>query len=88
MVPNLAYLLASTLDRLGRLEDWYPSILLIYLFWAVALGLQRLGKRWWRPAAGLLLVAGAARWLLYSPLWPGAAFKARTSFLLKGISWI
>ncbi len=77
MVPNLAYLLASTVPRLGRLEDWYPSILLIYLFWAVALGLQRLGKRWRRPAAGLLLLASAAGWLLYSPLWPGAAFKAR-----------
>ncbi|MCD6286364.1 MAG: DUF2079 domain-containing protein, partial [Anaerolineae bacterium] len=76
-VPNLAYLLASTADSMGRLEDWYPSILLIYLFWAVAVGLQRLNREWWRPASGLLLFASAAAWLLYSPLWPGAAFNAR-----------
>jgi hypothetical protein len=62
---------------MGRLEDWYPSILLIYLFWAVAIGLQRLSRDWWRPASGMLLLASAAGWLLYSPLWPGAAFKAR-----------
>jgi len=77
MVPTLAYLLASTADSMGRLEDWYPSILLICLFWAVAVGVQRLSRDWRRPAAGLLLVASAAGWLLYSPLWPGAAFKAR-----------
>jgi len=77
MLPNLAYLLASTADSMGRLEDWYPSILLIYLFWAVAVGLQRLNREWWRPASGLLLFASAAAWLLYSPLWPGAAFNAR-----------
>ena len=77
MVPNLAYLLASTADSMGRLEDWYPSILLIYLFWAVAVGLQRLSRDWRRRASGLLLLASAAGWLLYSPLWPGAAFKAR-----------
>ena len=75
MLPYLGFLLASTADRMGHLEDWYPSIPLIVLFWAVAVGARRLPKRWQRPAGGLLVAAGAAAWLLWSPMWPGAAFR-------------
>jgi uncharacterized membrane protein len=77
MLPYLAYLLTSTSSTQGQLGAWYPSVPLVFLGWATALGLRRLPTRARRPAAVLLLVAALGGWLLYSPLWPGAAFEAR-----------
>ncbi len=75
MLPYLGFLLTSSADRMGRLEDWYPSIPLIVLFWAVAVGAQRLPRPKWRAVQVALVVAGGAAWLLWSPMWPGAAFQ-------------
>lgn len=71
MLPHLGFLLASTADAMGRLQAWYPSVLLVLLFWAVAVGVSRLKGRGQRVALVGLLVAAAAGWLLQSPLWPG-----------------
>jgi uncharacterized membrane protein len=75
MLPYLGFLLTSSLDRMGRLEDWYPSIPLILLFWAASAGVLRLPLSWRRAIQGAVLVAGAAAWLLWSPMWPGAGFR-------------
>jgi len=75
MLPYLGFLLTSSADRMGRLEDWYPSIPLIVLFWAVAVGAQRLPRHRWRAVQVALVTAGGAAWLLWSPMWPGAAFQ-------------
>jgi uncharacterized membrane protein len=83
MLPNLGYLLASTGDAMGRLEDWYPGILLVYLYWAVALGARRLPESWVRIASGALILAGTAAWLSSSPLWPGAAFQPRNYTIVR-----
>lgn len=74
LVPFLGYMLLSSSDALGQLRDWYPSVLLVFLFWAVALGVQRLPRTWQKWAAGLLLVAGLGSWTLTSQLWPGPNF--------------
>ena len=75
-IPYLAYLLMSTSDTMGRLGNWYPSVILVFLFWAVAIGLTRMPKRWQKPALSLLLAASFSGWLMYSQMWPGAAFSA------------
>jgi hypothetical protein len=74
MLPNLGLLLASTVPRMGRLGGWYPTVILVILFWAVGLGLNRLPQKWQRPSLVLLLVAGFAGWLSRSEMWPGKYF--------------
>jgi uncharacterized membrane protein len=76
LLPYLAFLLASTSDEMGQLRLWYPSVLLVFLYWAVALGTYRLPQKQQKIALGGLLVAGLTSWLLYSQLWPGANFEA------------
>ena len=76
LLPNLAFLLISTSEAQGRLEGWYPAVLLIILYWAVGVGVARLPRRWQKWAAAALLLAGALAWLLNSQLWPGARFDA------------
>lgn len=75
MLPHFAYLLAATDDTVGRLQAWYPSVLLVLLFWAVAVGVSRLKGRWQRAALAALLVTSALGWLLQSPLWPGSRWN-------------
>lgn len=77
LVPYLGYLLSSTSDTLAQLGAWYPSVLLVFLYWAVARGAWRLPKQWQRIGLGFLLISGFSGWLLYSQLWPGANFQAR-----------
>ncbi|MGB0383587.1 MAG: DUF2079 domain-containing protein [Ardenticatenaceae bacterium] len=77
LLPYLAFLLSSTSDNMGQLRLWYPSVLLVFLYWAVAIGLSRLPSKWHKIALSLLLVAGFSSWLLYSPLWPGSNFEAQ-----------
>ena len=74
MLPNLALLLASTVQRMGRLGGWYPTVILVILYWAVGLGLSRLPAKWQRPSLVLLLVVGFAGWLSRSEMWPGRNF--------------
>ena len=74
MLPNLGLLLASTVPRMGRLGGWYPTVILVILFWAVGIGLSRLPSRWQRSSLVLLLVAGFAGWLTRSEMWPGRYF--------------
>jgi hypothetical protein len=74
MAPHLAFLLASTSDSMGRLEAWYPSVLIVLMFWAVAIGANRLRGRWRQGALILLLVLSATAWISRSELWPGSRF--------------
>jgi uncharacterized membrane protein len=74
MLPNLVILLASTSDTMGRLGAWYPSILIVILYWAVGLGTRRLPVRWQRPALGILLLISVIAWIGRSELWPGSKF--------------
>lgn len=77
MLPHFAYLLVSTADAMGRLQAWYPSVLLVLLFWAVALGAARIRQAQRRHAAlVVLLLASGTAWLLNSQLWPGRHFDA------------
>jgi len=76
-VPTLALLLASTSNTIGRLGAWYPTVLIVLLYWAVGLGLQRVPRGWQKPAALLLLALSAAAWFSGSELWPGPRFDAR-----------
>lgn len=76
LLPYLAFLLASTSDEMGQLRLWYPSVLLVFLYWAVAVGTSRVPQKQQKIALGGLLVAGLTSWLLYSQLWPGANFEA------------
>lgn len=76
LLPHLGLLLLSTSDVLGELRGWYPTVLVPVLFWAVATGASRVPARWRRVAMAGLLLASAAGWLLYSPLWPGARFDS------------
>lgn len=75
MLPHLGVLLMSTSRSMGRLEAWYPAVLLVFLFWAVAVALSRLSRRWRMVAVSGLLLASLAGWLLYSQLWPGRHFE-------------
>ena len=77
LLPYLAFLLSSTSDNMGQLRLWYPSVLLVFLYWAVAIGTSRLPSKWHKTALTLLLVAAVSSWFLYSPLWPGANFDAQ-----------
>ena len=74
LVPYLGLLLASTSNTMGRLGAWYPSLLVVILYWAAGLGIKRLSPEWQRRALALLLVAGAAGWFANSRLWPGQQF--------------
>ncbi len=74
LVPHLGFLLTSTSDPMGRLQAWYPSVLIILLFWAVAVGASRLSRRWQGIAMGVLLAASLVAWIGYSQLWPGRRF--------------
>ena len=76
LLPHFGFLLASTGDPMGQLRDWYPSVLLILLYWAVAVGASRLARRWQRIALGVLLLASFAAWITSSQLWPGPRFDA------------
>lgn len=76
IVPNLAILLASTSNAMARLGNWYPSVLIVILYWATGLGISRLPRKWQRPALGLLLAASAVAWVSRSELWPGQQFDA------------
>ena len=76
MVPNLGLLMASTTDRMGLLAAWYPTVLLVILYWAVGLGISRLPPKWRGPSLGLLLVVSAAAWFSRSEVWPGPRFDA------------
>jgi uncharacterized membrane protein len=77
LLPHLGFLLSSTRESMGELRAWYPSIPLILLFWAVAVGAARLSGRWQKIALGALLVAATAAWLSSSRLWPGPRFDAQ-----------
>ncbi len=74
MLPFFFYLLASTTEAMGRLEAWYPSLLIILLYWAVGVGLGRLAGRWRQAGALILLLASLGGWIAYSQLWPGSRF--------------
>ena len=74
MLPHLGFLLTSTSDAMGRLQGWYPSVLIILLFWAVAVGISRLSRRWQGIALSFLLAASLAAWVSNSQLWPGKHF--------------
>lgn len=74
MLPNLGLLLASEVPRMGRLGGWYPTVLLVILYWAVGLGLSRLPSKWRQPSLALLLIFGFAAWLSRSEMWPGRLF--------------
>lgn len=80
LLPYLFFYLSSVSDELGELKAWYPSVLLPLLYWAVAVGLDRLRQRvsppWYRAVSLGLIVASLAAWFLYSQLWPGARFNA------------
>lgn len=74
LLPHLGFLLTSTSDAMGRLQAWYPSILVILLFWAVAVGVFRLSRRWQRIALVILLITSFMAWMINSQLWPGRRF--------------
>jgi hypothetical protein len=60
---------------MGRLQAWYPSVLVILLFWAVAIGTARLSRRWQQLAIAFLLGFSVAAWFTQSELWPGPKFE-------------
>ncbi|MGD2146409.1 MAG: DUF2079 domain-containing protein, partial [Anaerolineae bacterium] len=70
-LPFLGYLLISTSKTMGRLGAWYPSAILPILFWAIVIGLKRLGGRWRTGASAGLLVAAFAGYLSLSEIRPG-----------------
>ncbi|MFN2135563.1 MAG: DUF2079 domain-containing protein, partial [Candidatus Promineifilaceae bacterium] len=75
LVPYLAVLLSSTASMMGTLKNWYPTVLIVLLYWAVGLGVARLRGRWRSGALVLLLVTSVAGWFLLSQLWPGRNFE-------------
>jgi uncharacterized membrane protein len=72
--PFLGYLLASTSESMGRLDGWYPSVILPILYWAVAVGVSRIQGRWRNIVLILLIVAGIGGWFASSEVWPGRRF--------------
>ena len=74
LLPHFGFLLTSTGEPMGRLQAWYPSVLIIIIYWAVAVGISRLSHRWQRIALVLLLIASFAAWVTTSELWPGPKF--------------
>ena len=74
LLPHFGFLLTSTGDPMGRLQVWYPSVLVIMLFWAVAVGTARLSRRWQKIALAILLGASVIAWFTTSELWPGPKF--------------
>ncbi len=75
LLPHLAFLLTSTSDAMGTLQGWYPSVLIIMIFWAVAVGASRLKGQWQKIALATLLVTSSVAWLSMSQLWPGNKFE-------------
>lgn len=78
LAPFLGFYLTSVQNELGELKAWYPSVLLIILYWAVALGLARLfpriSSRWHKVIGIGLLLTSLIAWVLSSQLWPGPNF--------------
>ena len=74
MLPHLGFLLASEYNVMGRLEAWYPAVLVILLYWATAVGLSRLRGRWQKVGMVLLLAASFMGWMTQSRLWPGPKY--------------
>lgn len=74
MLPHLGFLLASEYSVMGRLEAWYPAVLVILLYWATAVGLSRLRGRWQKIGMILLLAASFMGWMTQSKLWPGLQY--------------
>jgi uncharacterized membrane protein len=73
-LPFLGYLLASKFSAMGRLEGWYPSMLMPLLYWAVAVGVSRVRGHWRTVALVALLIAGIGGWVAYSEVWLGRWF--------------
>ena len=74
-LPFLGYLLASTSNSMGQLEGWYPSVILLVLYWAVAVGVSRVRGRWQTIVLIVLLATGVGGWLTNSEVWPGRRFQ-------------
>lgn len=66
-LPYLAYMLASTDRDMSTFRAWYPAILLVLWFVAIARGLRRLNRRWRTWAAVYLLAMSALLCWLHSP---------------------
>lgn len=74
-LPFLGYLLASKSDTMGRLEAWYPTVILVLLYWAVAVGLSRLRGRWRSWGMTALLIASVGGWFTLSEVQPARWFR-------------
>lgn len=67
ILPILGAMLLASDPDLHRLDRWYMSTILPFLFAAVGLGLTRLPKRWAVTAVGGLMLATIGTYWLYSP---------------------
>lgn len=67
VVPYTAILLLSSDEDMIQIAKWYPATILVVLFAAIAVGWDRLPKRWERWAMGVFFLTALIGFLLYSP---------------------
>ncbi len=74
-VPYLVILFLSNDEDMIQVAKWYPATILIVLFSAIAVGWQRIPRRWERWAMVLLLACTMLGFFLFSPAPLGGRFE-------------
>jgi uncharacterized membrane protein len=75
-VPYVFILLISSDEDMYRIVKWYPGTILVVLFAAMAVGWDRIPKRWERWAMAGLLAMTVVGYFLYSPAPFGGRYEA------------
>ena len=66
-LPYIAILLLSSDEDMYQIVKWYPGTILVVFFAAIAVGWDRIPKRWEHWVMGGLLTTTIIGYLLYSP---------------------
>lgn len=66
-LPYIVILLLSSDEDMYQIVKWYPGTILVVFFAAIAVGWDRIPKRWERWVMGGLLTTTIIGYLLYSP---------------------
>lgn len=75
-VPYVIILLISSDEDMYQIVKWYPGPVLVVLFAAIAVGWDRIPRRWERWAMAGLLVMAVVGYFLYSPAPLGGRYEA------------
>jgi uncharacterized membrane protein len=74
-VPYVIILLLSSDEDMYQLGKWYPATILVVMFAAIAVGWDRIPKKWERWVMSGLLLSAIIGFILYSPAPLGGRYE-------------